>query len=474
MLHARPLTPVLSGLLRRGLPLTSLLIGWLAGTAVAQPAGPSLPQINSTQRLEQLLQEAPLTVSVSQEFASRLVHSETVEEGPVRDFVLGAHVAGHQRTRARTSLDFIPHEGAARMLLVLEGEIHNRTANHTPHAIVHSEGDYRFHLAKQIEFDGHLFLTRSPGALMMIQQRNRGAETPVSPMPVIGPLASMVALHAADRRRPISERIAAARVTQQVAPRFNQEIDRQLGALNEALSEKIRPMLESWNALPGEVRAVTTADALMLAVRPRETSSSRPMPPILAPPGEGASLFLHESALNEMVVATPLAGLELPDSALQRLTRPNARPAEPATPELATIIFDRDAPLRFALKDGLVEIAIRASFRPVLGPEVPSQVITLTIQPVLEEEQVTVRMQLRDVQPVDPSDADAVSTVARNIIRQQLEQQLEEFELARAFEIPAATRVGVQLASVRLEQGWLVTTFQAAGSTGPRTSRDEK
>lgn len=179
MLHATHLTPVLAGLPRRGLPLTGLVVCLLAGATEAQPTGPHLPQVNSTERLQRLLEEVPLCLVVGEDFAGSLVRSETIDQGPVRDFVLGAYVVGHQRTRARTSLDFVPHEGTARMLLLLEGEIHNQTANHTPHALIHSEGNYRFHLAKQIEFDGQVFRTRSPGALMMIHQRNRGAETPV-------------------------------------------------------------------------------------------------------------------------------------------------------------------------------------------------------------------------------------------------------------------------------------------------------
>lgn len=464
--RAQPLLPTIPGptldpTLRPARPLQPG--PGLAPTPVPGPGFVPTPVPVTADLLPTFLTEGQICLVFSEKLANRFVRTQTRDEGPVRDFVLGAHVTGVQQTEARSSIDFVPSPHNARMLLKLDGVTHNQTRSFTPQAIVDSEGSYQFQLSKQIDFNGLVLQTRTPSAFMTTNLRHRAVQTPMSSVPLIGPLSNRAAMAGAEQRRPQSEWIAATRMTEQIGPRFNQEVDQQLAAINRWLAEQARPKLAEWQALPAHVHSATTDDALLLSASLVETPPRLPLPAHLPDTGDAAVLFVHESALNDMLAKTPLAGLEVPDTALQRLLkREPAEKGEPAVPQLATMVFDPVRPLHVSIQQGQIQIEIRVAFRPVLGPPVPTQVITLNLRPKLSENLLTAKMQLHDVRPLDPAHDDAVTTIAQNILRQQIQQQLEDLRFPAHFEIPMRNhdeKVPLRVRSLNVDGGWMMASF---------------
>lgn len=471
--------------------------------------------------LQQLATEHPLCVVVGEGFAGQWVNTETVDEGPVQDFILGANVRGTQKTKARTAIDFIPNPAVARLLIVLNGVTNNQTVSQTPQAVIQSTGSYQFQLTKQIEFDGFQCRTWSPSAVLTIQQRNVGAATPVSHVPLVGRIASNIALSEAERRRPMSDRIAAVRVTEHVAPEFNSRLDQELSRLNHLLSETVRSQLTKFSLMPSRLKTLTTDDAILLGaaftattqeapqpdgrgVYPRSTDAGNdrnlevlPVRPLLpAPalddgfrpakdgmplltqtpaPGRDIGLCLiHETLFTDLIARTPLAGLELPDTALQRILRAvsnSSTSSDAAFPPLGTLLFAKQQPLSVSISQGELLVEVRVGFRPAIGPELPAQALTLAVRPALSADQLQVHAELRSIVPVD-GERGKLSTMTEAVIRQAIEQQLRDTAWPRQFEAPRQNgqpSIRLRLENLSLAEGWLTASFAPCppASTAP-------
>jgi hypothetical protein len=467
-------------------------------------------------------------VVIGEGFAGRFVSDERCDEGPVEDFVLGARVNGHQKTNTKTSLDFVSHPTAARLVVILDGVTNNETVNQTPQAVIRSQGSYQFQLTKQIEFDGQVFRTWGPSAFLRVNQRNLGAATPVSNIPLLGPLASNIALSEAERRRPIAEQIAAMKVTQNVAPEFNSRLDEELIKLNKTLEQQVRSNLSLLKLLPGRVTILSTDDAVLMGVAYADGNSSSvptirpsgvypgstdvnnnkhedilPNPPLLvspdshsqspgepvAPPppsGTGPTsivptrdqgwLVLHESLIGELATKSPLAGLELPLSSLVRMLRPDLLSAENNEGELATVIFAADRPLsvRFAQQEVLMEL--RMGFRPSLGPAIPQQVFVIAVKPTLEANQLRIRSELRSIRPVSLQPGDQLGPMVEAVVRQVIEQQLRESVVPVTYSVPRGegqSHVSLRLQTLTMNDGWLAVAMESSMSPSPQPVPDD-
>src|SRR5690606_4783826 len=192
--------------------------------ATLEDAAPLLQQISGSVR-----------VIIPEAFLNRLLARSDTDTGPVVDNILGANVTGSQNTNTTLSVDVTECPQLARMQLQLTGTTQNQTIGVTPQAAVRSRGAHEFRLTKQVDFDGLTFATRSPAAWVTPRLTNEGAATRRTGVPLLGPLSNQIALTEAERRRPAAEQVITRRLTDQGAPRFNQEVDQQLSDANVRL-----------------------------------------------------------------------------------------------------------------------------------------------------------------------------------------------------------------------------------------------
>lgn len=410
---------------------------------------------------------------LSEGLLRRLVDREQCDEGPVRDCILGADVYGTQTTQSKSEFDFFPSPAQLRWYVHLRGTTNSSTTGYTPQAVVQGQGEYRFQLTKQMDFQGNAIATRSPSAFLETKQRNIAAHTPADPIPLIGPLVSMAAFMGAEQRRPQAERIAAHRLTQELAPKFNDAIDTELVRLNQGLALARKkwpaqlgpvPTLESMStdhfgllALPGKGLAVTSPDWADLSTE------------------QGFVIVVHQDQLTELVAKLPLAGQEIRDTQLdqtiQELSQlvgqvqapdgtPNLPGLDGPTASLATLILDSERPLSFEFTDREAIIELRASLRPTLGGEIPTQRIRFGISSTLRETDALLTIRLVEISSLQPQANNTAQALARQILQQQIESRLHPISLPRSVTLPESVRTPalqkLRTASLASHAGWLI------------------
>lgn len=422
--------------------------------------------------LAELLRNSGSGLIISEAFMQRLVANETCEEGPVRDQILGADVVGTQSTKARTEFDFVPQAEGMEWFMHLRGTTRNCTTSYTPQAILRSEGEYRFQISKQIDFRGNLLETRSPAAFIESRQRNLGATTPATGVPIVGPLIGMAAFQQAENRRPLAERIAAYRLTQQIAPRFNDGLDAELAQLNQRWQD----LKGSWPAALGPLPELVARSGQQwgfLALEPRLGAGTTLPRQSLIDPGAGVAICLSSERVNEWIRQLPLAGKEISDAEISRLVSflggnltptgpslPGAEsPQNPITP-LATLLLDSQRPLQLDFQNERVEVEVRFGLRLPVGEDLPSQKLRFALQSVSKGTGWTLRSQIVELVPVDPARDLPAHELVRQVLRQQLEARLVAIDIPRRIPLPEQWAIPHSQAAVldRLNAsgGWLV------------------
>src|SRR5690606_25219138 len=117
-----------------------------------------------------------------------------------------------QNTQTALQVDVQPSDRTARFFLELTGTTMNSTVGRTPQAAVLSRGNHQLRVTKQVDFDGTQRSTRSPAAWVTPQLTNEAAATPLTGVPVLGPIANQIALTEARRRQPLAEQVVTQRL----------------------------------------------------------------------------------------------------------------------------------------------------------------------------------------------------------------------------------------------------------------------
>jgi hypothetical protein len=434
-------------------------------------------------------------VVVTAAFLNRMLQQCQVQASPVRDCILGADVFGDQQTETCHHIELRPCATHARFVFVLEGKVANQTVSVTPQAAIQTVGSHDFRLLKQIDFNGQEFTTRSPEAWVTPRLSHQGAQTPVSGWPLLGPLASGIALSESERRRPEAEWIASQRITDQSAPRFNSEVDRHLGRANALLKNRLPTMLGSvglsldhlrlisqesqfaWGVVPPTDAATSGAWPLL----PGNSEAASPVPLPTHRTGQAVTVAIHESAVNGLLRRLPLGGMEVADTQIDQLLelllgilgRGSLGPipgdlfgairlsADSPPPEFSTLLMDREQPLSVQYDDGTMRLRALCGFRPVLTPAVPPQWV-----------EIPLRLQRRDGQFVlEPGEVAVTSPpgavtsplveLARPVVRAQVSQRLKTLPLAAqwhldAVGLPSVPSTPLQLVELVIDDGWLI------------------
>lgn len=434
--------------LRHYLCLCSTFLLLSAKLVDAQLPAPVLPL--SQEPLQQNGTGGRTGLIFSEAFLNQLVTRETVEQGPVNDFILGAKVIGTQSTSARTSLNLIAEKNSARFVVNLHGTTQNQTTSLTPRAAVQSQGKYSFELAKLIQFDGRIVSTWSPSATLFVEQRNLGAITRLAPVPLLGPVANQAALNVANQRRPEAERIAAWKVTQNVAPRFNDEIDRQIKTINQTITQFRQNWLNTERLQALQFSADTTERHLTISATvgtPTHLVTSQKTADL--PPEVDVAFFLDADFVNGITELLPLSGLRVTDTQLKAAVEKGlSELSTAAPPQFITILLDETKPLQYSFRNSGIEIETRLAIQPVLGERIPLHRFVLRLTPVLQPDSIQLIPTVVDLQQLANDPQASSANLTREIIETKLQEELKSRSLPRSFTIPAfgefqATRVSV-------------------------------
>jgi hypothetical protein len=461
------------------------------------------------------VQDMPFRVTVAESFLTRLMGREVTDAGPVRDCFLGADVFGNQFTLTQLSIDCQPCATQARVLLRLVGSISDSTVGVTRPAAVRSDGNHQFHMTKQVDFDGRQFTTRSPAAWVSTQIIYRGASTVVSGVPVLGPIGSSIALSQAERRRPVAVQYATRRITEMAAPRFNDEVDKNLSKANHQLAARSQQFFQAIGLSPADQVLTTADDRLCYGLRipspplPSATTFSGPVllgtleepslemvsadaalsldapafadtievPVRSAPPtvqGSAATILIHQDFVNHLLDSQPLGGREIPDRQIEQLTDVLREAisrrslgslsfdlGEPSEPEFATVLLSQERPLSIRFADGELIVTLQAGFRPQVGGVVPTQRIEIPFRLAADDDQLRLEPGEVSVTAATEDEGGPLVALARPIIQQQVTERLQPMQVPRTIplSLPDTTPTTLAVRDVMLADGWLAITL---------------
>jgi hypothetical protein len=173
-----------------------------------------------------------------------------------------------------------------------------------------------------------------------------------------------------------------------------------------------------------------------------------------------ALILVHESLAEDLAARFHLAGLALPDTALQRLLKSNASTG--SAPQMYTLLFAEEKPLAIKFENGELTVILRVGIRPIVGPEFPKQAITIVVRPTLLPEQLQIHSEVRSIEPLQP--ADKLPEMTQTVIRQAIEQKLQDLTVPRALVIPreqGKAGIPVTLRTLASAGGWLTVSFHA-------------
>ena len=260
-----------------------------------------------------------LRVVASEKFLSKVVAESTTQNGPVKDFILGANVSGNQTTTATVGIDLKPSNDGIRLNLVLDGVSKSNTVGVTSEANVFTSGHHAFKAWKPIHFDGNTFTTGNGDISVSANNQTTGVSTKYSGVPLFGGFADSIARGEVEDRRGQSQAIAAQRVSSRVLPEFNKEVDTKIVDLNKNLEEKVNSKLRQKELYPSAASYRSSEDDLRVSTRlMADQELAGGDGPFVSVPTAGFVLALHESLLNNSLDRLKFAGRTMSEDELSK------------------------------------------------------------------------------------------------------------------------------------------------------------
>jgi hypothetical protein len=426
-----------------------------------------------------------LTIVASEAFLNKIISDHRTESGAVRDQVLGANVYGNQQTTTEVGVDVRPNNSGVTFDLVLTGWTFSNTAGVTSQATIYTHGQHNFHATKEINFDGDKFST-SP-SLVGVNANNQtvGASTNLDRVPIFGGLAKSVAKNAARKKKYESEAIARSKISGQVGPEFDQEVDKKFESANDDLQNKFFKGLRDTDLYPTAMR-FRSSDSYIRAdtrtMQAGELGGSRPN--ALSVPQTSAVVNLHESAANNTFDKLGLAGKTMnEDEVAEHLEKffsdafgvdlskkeKDAENGQPAYDETsknnAAFIFAEEDPLRIQFEGDQVVLRIRAGLRQEGEEDVPTQEISVPLTFTVQGDKILAESGAARVSPVERPENLQIQIARAGIIRKKISSALptKEFdgniELTQLEGSEAAPAV-LHISEISTLNGWLRLVLQ--------------
>jgi hypothetical protein len=426
-------------------------------------------------------------IAASEKFLSRLLADARVQQGQVRDFILGANVGGWQTTATNVGVDLKPAQNKVRFDLVLNGTVQSNTAGATSQATIYTSGYHTFRATKEVSFDGQTFRT-SP-ALIGVNANNTttGASTRMSGMPLFGRMAQQIAMREAAARRPQSEAIAASRVSDRVTPEFNAEVDKAFRQASNDYETQFAAGLKAARIYPDRQTYSSTDDRATIATRlmPEGKLGGSPAEARLLQVTSGAAMLMHESVVNNTIDEIGFAGKTFSEEELRHhlesflstaLSRefkfrapqeatqetPPAKPAEGAEEDAdakgpAKLAFAKEDPIRVQFSDGVLYLVIRAGLEREGQDPIPEHEITVPLHFEVAGDQMTIVRDNLKIVPVEGR----FNPVQQKVMNTRISAALPERTVSTKFKLKGPNReVDAKLSRLTLVDGWIALNVE--------------
>lgn len=389
------------------------------------------------------------------------------ETGPVEDVILSTTIRGTDHTRGRAAVELVPSLGAGELDIVFRGVTETEAIGYSSGATVHSSSVTHIGVRKRLRTDGRRITSLPAQAAAKVETTLHSVNPGRG-----GWRAQQEAWRRAEAEREPSDRIAEEHARQRAAARMDQDVGRQIEALNGWL-DRWCGGFERRGAWPRSLRAYTSAHALhWAAVQAHGALPAAPLPPPVAYAQADLVLQLHESAINN-TCSRVLAGMVLREDRLgQWLAEVFGAAASRFQPtageEPWTVQLAQQHPVTVRFEERQWAITLRGDRYTAEGRQFPELDITLTyqIEPVGLDWQAVrqgeLRVYPRGFVPGRGAQLSARQQALRNILQRRLSRLFDERWTPGDLHLPPPWDRAGPLVLVQWDarQGWMTLAWR--------------
>ena len=434
---------------------------------------------------------------VSAPFAEYAFNECRREAGPVCDFILGARVSGRQRTNSGVGITFIPSDKSAKFSININGNTVSNTRGVTNQATVFTYGHHYFAGKKVIELADDRFSWQR--ASLGVNANNKITDAKLNRRGLLAKLiGDKIAYNKAVDMTPKTESVAASRVRGRVLPKFNSEIEKTFGELNDDRT-RLRERMAQEKIAPNEVLSRTDKDELRVAERlmnPGQLGADRPTTVFHSK--SGIVVQLHQSWINNSLARETLNAengeMSFPDfgrmltAKFERAFDFEIDREEKEEDADRVILYDTD-PVHVQFDNGRIKLIMRIGLNPGDRDDVIKlRRVEVPLRMVFEKD--VIRLVVSDseldrvrVLPLDPSDR---RPIANRIIGERIRAKIEERLAGQTFDRHLVYETGsdkkgkqipVTIAEVHAVNGWLIAVVEPTSEEdlqpSPSTIKEE-
>jgi len=418
-----------------------------------------------------------LRLEISEGFVNRFVQETRREQRPIQDRVMNASVYGYQCSDVTTRFDLVPSDVNARFRLQLTGTIFANTNGVTSQATVHTIGRHSFNATKPVVFDGQNFYIERGQVSAYANNQTVGATTRFSRLPILGRVATNIAIRKANELRPQTNALAVQKIRDQVSEELEREADEQFANASKQLQTKTYGPLRKYNLYPDVMALSTTNHELRMWSRlmgDGEIAGSQAIP-IASIPSDGMVAQIHESLLTHAFDRLGLNGKTMTEDEVRHLLESRlseildrkveipkpAGQADAAEQAANTLVFAEKDPVRFTIANGSVTLFIRAGLKRDNGDDIPTQIISVPFEPKLEGDKIVLTRGNVGVKPVARPSSVAAQVTRAQVMRQKIQSALPEQSLDRSMKVSTNEKeVTLTVSDLIADGGWLVLTLK--------------
>lgn len=419
-----------------------------------------------------------LRLNISEGLVNRFAQETRREQRPIQDRIMQASVYGYQCSDVTTRFDLVPSEVNARFRLQLAGTIFTNTNGVTSQATVHTIGRHSFTGSKPVIFDGQKFYFEPGHVTAYANNQTVGATTRFSRVPILGRVATNIAIRKANELRPQTNALAVQKITSQVGDELEQEASEQFANASKQLQTKTYGPLRKYNLYPDVMALSTTSSELRLWSRLMDSGeiAGSEAVPIASVPADGMVAQIHESLLSHAFDRLGLNGKTMTEDEVRALLESRlseildrkveipkpAGQADAAEQAANTLVFAEKDPVRFTINNGVVTLFIRAGLKREGGDDIPTQVISVPFHPSLQGDKIVLTRGNVGVKPVERPSSVAAQVTRAQVMRQKIQSALPEQSIDRTMKVTTTNKKEILLTVSDLiaEGGWLVLTLK--------------
>ena len=428
--------------------------------------------------LTEVFGQTNLLVQVSSGFLAHPFQRTIEESFPINDRVLDMWVRGTGQVNGQTSMEFLPNENHAQILLRLTTQMSSNTVGRNGPVRVASTNSGSVWGEKTIFLSEDRFHTTTARSSSDLTSRTTGLDTDAGCL--TRDIILKIAKNQIPKRKPRydaeSRRLAARRLSE----RLNSEADSQITELFTRYQKELRdPLLKTGLfAVPWKFQTTETELKWSASVAATSQPAAASSPPEL-PDASDIAVRVHQSALNN-AAQSQLAGRrieidEFMDQIKERFPRLAEKIDRDEEDPLTAITFAARSPVSFTFKDNLVTVIVHID-RFEQGEQVhPGLDITVKYrvkaETVTENDRTTMNFVFEKAEtPIvfppgfDPNSGARIGAryfAIRNIVMNRLDEQLKDTFVVSPLELEEQWKNKGYLIpqTIIASQGWLTVSW---------------